>query len=298
MMKFYIVTPTFNALEWLQCCVRSVADQAGEGVVVHHHVQDGGSGDGTVAWLEQWRAEHEDVTGYTFTYESGRDSGMYDALNRAWAKLPEDAAVTAHLNSDEQYLPGALQEVAQGFRRFPKAEVLACAFLIVDAQGRYICHRRPVQPRRWRSEVVCELNTCSCFHEAAAFRRHGIRFDTRYRSIADLVMYREMVRIGVRVVILPQLLSSSFAVTGSNLAWTEVTGRELVMAAEGSARWQVCGRRWINLLSNVGRRWNDFFCKAPQKFALYARDSAVRAHKRIRHATAHWGMRSEAVDEE
>ena len=34
-MKFYIVTPTYNALSWLERSVRSVADQVGQGVASH-----------------------------------------------------------------------------------------------------------------------------------------------------------------------------------------------------------------------------------------------------------------------
>lgn len=41
-MTFYIVTPAYNALSWLQRCIYSVADQVAEGVEVHHHIQDGG----------------------------------------------------------------------------------------------------------------------------------------------------------------------------------------------------------------------------------------------------------------
>lgn len=297
-MKFYIVTPTFNALSWLQRCIRSVADQVTDGVEVHHHVQDGGSGDGTPAWLQEWQVAHADVPGYTFTYESGKDAGMYDALNKAWEKLPSDADITAHLNSDEQYLPCALKDVAEAFQANQRAEILACSFIIVDAEGRYICHRRPVQPDKVRSQIVCELNTCACFHRVDVFMKHGVRFDTRYRSIADMVMYRELVKYGVKVYIRPQLMSSTFAVTGSNLAWSEITQGELQKAAE-HVPWGVYRlRRWMNALSNLGRRWNDWRCPVPGSYELYLRSDENRTVKRIKHPTAHWGMRLEAVDEE
>lgn len=114
-MKFYIVTPAYNALSWLQRCIYSVADQVAEGVEVHHHIQDGGSSDGTPEWLENWQQEHASSPGYTFTYESGKDAGMYDALNKAWEKTPSDAAVTAHLNSDESTFPVPLKPSQRRF---------------------------------------------------------------------------------------------------------------------------------------------------------------------------------------
>lgn len=297
-MRFFIVTPSFNSLSWLQCCVRSVADQVMEGVEVHHHVQDGGSSDGAAEWLQNWQKEHASVSGYTLTYESARDKGMYDALNIAWGKMPETADVTAHLNSDEQYLPGALHGVADIFKKRPEVDVLVTSYIIHDAVGRYICHRRPVQPHKLRCDVMCELNTCACFHRAAPFRRHGIRFDTRYRSIADMVMYRDMMRYGVRVRACPSLMTSAFAITGSNLAWSEITGSEHTMADADASRLLLCFRWELVMLSNMLRRLNDWICSSPREYDIYLGCDSERTHKLIKHPTAKWAGRMEAVDEE
>lgn len=297
-MKFYIVTPTYNALEWVQRCIRSVADQVEDGIEVHHHVQDGASSDGTPVWLQAWQEAHQTVPGYTFTYDSGKDAGMYDALNKAWEKMPSDADVTAHLNSDEQYLPGALKGVSSEILEHAEADIMACAFIIVDGEGRYICHRRPVQPISLRSRVVCELNTCACFHRVSVFRKHGIRFDTRYRSIADMIMYRDIIRHGIRVRILPSLLTSTFAVTGSNLAWTDVTAAEMPLLEAETPRLLMLCTRILNLWSNLGRRVNDWFCDAPRSYALFLKSDAGRTLKTVKYPTAHWGMRSEAIDED
>ena len=123
-MHFQIVTPSFNQLDFLKRCSASVHDQLGaisdkqlasssglnandcqlmakSPLSVHHHIQDGGSKDGTVDWLRQYDAEDggrrtEDgdspnaqrpepraaLSGYTFSYENAPDNGMYDAINR------------------------------------------------------------------------------------------------------------------------------------------------------------------------------------------------------------------------
>ena len=291
-MKFYIVTPTFNALSWLERCVRSVADQAGEGVEVHHHVQDGGSADGTPAWLADWQRAHQDISGYTFTYESAKDAGMYDAINLAWEKMPSDAAVTAHLNSDEQYLPGALKGVAEAFETHARAEIVLGTYVIVDADSRYICHRRPVQPARWRSQTVCEIITCSCFHKADAFRRHGIRFDTRYRALADLVFYRDIVNSKPRFCVQPGLFTSSFTVTGDNLAWTDRSQREWDNEMK-SLPWYVSGRHGIAYrVNNLLRRIADARCEAPHSYSIYMPGGETREERAIKCPTAHWGMRT------
>lgn len=297
-MKFYIVTPTFNALSWLQRCVRSVADQTGNGVEVHHHVQDGGSSDGTPAWLEEWKQQNSDAHGYTFTYESAKDGGMYDAINKAWEKMPSDADVTAHLNSDEQYLPRALKGVAEALETHSEAEIVLGTYIVVDSDSRYICHRRPVMPTRWRSQTVCEIITCSCFHRVDAFMKHGIRFNTSYRSLADLIFYRSIVNISPSFCVVPQLVTSSFTVTGVNLAWTEGSKREWD-AEMASLPWFVSRRHGIAYrCNNLLRRLADMASPAPAAYSIYMPDSATRTEVKINHPTAHWGMRTKSTDNE
>ncbi len=291
-MKFYIVTPTYNALSWLQRCVRSVADQVGEGVEVHHHVQDGASTDGTPEWLAEWQQALAGAPGYTFTYESAKDAGMYDAINKAWEKMPPDAAVTAHLNSDEQYLPGALKGVSEVFEAHSDAEIILGTYIIVDADSRYICHRRPVMPARWRSQTVCEIITCSCFHRTEAFIRHGIRFDTNYKALADMVFYRAIVGISPRICVQPELVTSTFTVTGGNLAWTERSQRE--WDAEMKALpWYVSRRHGIAYrFNNILRRLTDIRSESPRSYAIYMPHGEDRIERIIKRPTARWGMRT------
>ncbi len=289
-MKFYIVTPCFNSLSWLKNCIRSVADQAEAGVEVHHHVQDGLSSDGTPEWLQQWQQEHADCPGYTFTYESCKDKGMYDAINRAWEKMPQNADVTAHLNSDEQYLPHALKQVAEAYARYPEAELIEGSFIIVEADGSYRCHRRPVPPNKWRSMTVCEIITCSAFHRADVFRRHGIRFDIQYRSIGDVIFFRDIIRSGVKIKTVPTLVTSSYALTGSNLAWTAVTQKE------GAAYWASIPQRYVRChgfsyrYSNLWRRVIDVFCPPPVTLEIYHGDAGVRSCEPITKPTCRWNQ--------
>lgn len=280
-MLFYIITPAFNDSERLKACVRSVADQAGAGVELHHHVQDGGSTDGTAAWLEAWQRAHEDTPGYTFTYESAPDSGLYEALNKAWDRMPQEAFCTAHLNADEQYLPGALRSIAAAFAEHPAADLLTTTYLLCNEDGSYHCHRRPVQPHAWTSVLTCELMTCVCFLRAAALRRLGLRFDTSYRSLADVPFYRDFVAAGTRVVSLPCLVTSMYTLTGRNLSWEPVTIAERARYNAAAPAWQRLlypfSRRWVNLK----RRLVDFTCPAPQTCALYHGDEERRTAEPI-----------------
>lgn len=291
-MKFYIVTPTFNSLNWLQRCIRSVADQVCDDVHVHHHVQDGVSSDGTQEWLQTWKKQHEDISGYSFTYESTFDNGMYDAINKAWKQIPSDADVTAHLNSDEQYLPGALSGIMQEFIQHPHAEIAVSTYIVVDDRGRYICHRRPVSPRKWISRTVCEIITCSCFHKVSAFMRHGIRFDSRWRAIADVVFFRNIVNSSPRFLIIPNLFTSVFTVTGGNLQWssTSQTEWEELMSVESliTRKNHAIAYRWCNLKRFVV----DMCCASPQGYSIFLQNSIERITLRITTPKSRWGNRS------
>lgn len=280
-MLCYIITPAHNALHWLPACVRSVADQIGEGVEVHHHVQDALSTDGSAAWLEAWQREHADTPGYTFTYASAPDNGLYDALNKAWEHMPPQAGLTAHLNADEQYLPGALATMCRAMDAHPQAELITTTYLMCDEDGRYHCHRRPVQPHAWTSVLTCELMTCVCFWRAEALRRSGRKFDTGYRSLADVPFYRDVVASGTRILSLPRLITSVYTLTGRNLSWEPVTAAERARYSAAVPAWQrllyPLSRRWVNLK----RRLVDLRCPAPQESALYRGTDATRTAERI-----------------
>lgn len=295
-MKFYIATPTYNSLSWLQCCIRSVADQVADGVEIHHHIQDGGSTDGTVAWLQEWLQQHADIPGYTFTYTSAKDNGMYDALNKAWDAMPETADVAAHLNSDEQYMPGALAELASAFAARPSADALYMTYLVLDEQYRYICHRRPVTPRRLFSNVICELTTCATFLRADFFRKCAVRFDTSYRSLADLIFYRDMMNCSARVHSVPEIVSSIYIVTGANISWSAIsdTERARILAALPAP---------LRMLRPLIVKWHNFkrICidkrsAAPESYALYHQDDNCRTSHPIRSPKGTWRQRSVGED--
>lgn len=291
-MKFYIVTPAYNALQWLQGCVRSIADQVCETVEVHHHVQDGGSTDGTQAWLESWQKEHADTPGYKLTYESGKDAGLYDAINIGWKKLPDDADVVAHLNADEQYLPDVLASVAERVAANPEVDIFTTAHLVLDKDLRYICHRCPAFPNKIVSCAICQLITNTCFYQASAFRKRSIYFNTSYRSLGDLIYFRDVLSSGVRVLRLPQLLGSVFVVTGNNVSGAVIseTERRQIRADLPFI---------LRLLIPVFIKGNNFLCmlsdvmnRSPREYAVYAREDRQRTVYGIKHPTHRWGGRS------
>ena len=152
--KFSIITPSLGQLDWLRLAAASVGDQ--EGVDVEHIVQDAGTG----SELEAWAAQQPRLKLYV-----EKDSGMYDAVNRGLRRAAGD--ILAYLNCDEQYLPGALSDVANYFATHPEIDVLFGDAVLVNAKGIPLSYRRVTLPSLAHLRLA-DLNTLTC---ATFFRR-------------------------------------------------------------------------------------------------------------------------------
>ncbi len=222
-MTFTILTPSYNNLPYLRRCCASVADQTG--VAVEHLVIDGASTDGTPAWLHTRPGP----------CISEPDGGMYDALNKGFARATGD--LVAWLNCDEQYLPGTLAAVAAVFEEEPAADIVFGDALLVRPEGTLAAYRKshPLHPS-WLAASHLYALSCALF-----FRRRvldaGFRFDTSYRMVSDLDLVLRLLRAGLRTRHLSRYLAA-YTLTGKNLTLHPD------MAAE-RARLDACQPGWI-----------------------------------------------------
>jgi glycosyltransferase involved in cell wall biosynthesis len=118
---FLIVTPSFNSAAWIDETISSVVSQSG-GFRIRYHVQDGGSTDGTLVRLEQWNSLLASrgfpvlCAGVTFSFDSEKDNGMYDAINRAFDHIQSAGpGYMTYINADDRLLSGSLQFAATAF---------------------------------------------------------------------------------------------------------------------------------------------------------------------------------------
>jgi glycosyltransferase involved in cell wall biosynthesis len=202
-MQFSIVTPSFRHSQWLRLCIASVADQ--EGVEVEHIVQDACSDDGTHEWLPHDQRVRAFIE---------KDKGMYDAINRGYRRARGD--ILAHLNCDEQYLPGKLRDVHNFFQQNPNVEVVFAGTIVVDAAGRYVCHRPPLLPNPHHIWFRLPVQTSALFIRRSVIHDRGICFDTRWRDFGDLHWVMELVKRNVPMAVLNSF-TSTFSDTGENM---------------------------------------------------------------------------------
>ena len=128
MPKISIVTPSFNQAQYLRRTIESVLAQ-GEGTDLEYIIMDGGSTDGSLEILNEYRSRARIVV--------EKDAGQADALAKGFAMASGD--ILAWLNSDDMYLPGALTKVAEAFNR--GAEFLYSHVIIIDSQDNHLRRR-------------------------------------------------------------------------------------------------------------------------------------------------------------
>jgi glycosyltransferase involved in cell wall biosynthesis len=124
-MKVSIVTPSFNQLDFLRQTAASVLGQHGE-FDLEWIIVDGGSTDGTVDYLKS-------ITDGRVQWMSERDAGQSDAVNKGFKLIRGD--VVGWINSDDLYVPGAIDAVVKAFSASPAARWAVGRYEIVNDQG-------------------------------------------------------------------------------------------------------------------------------------------------------------------
>jgi glycosyltransferase involved in cell wall biosynthesis len=170
-----IVTPTLNRGPLLEGTIRSVKAQTYP--ALEHIVVDGGSTDSTLELLGRYEGT------YRLRWVSEPDEGMYAAVNKGM-RLAE-GEIVAYLNSDDLYVPWAVETVVEHFLRHPDVDFVFGASVAVDDDS-------GVQTMRFEPPFDLDyIRRCgflcqpAVFWRAAAGRAVG-PFDETLRFAADI----------------------------------------------------------------------------------------------------------------
>ena len=291
---------------------------------VHHHIQDGGSTDGTVEFLQKFDAELREqqskvsadlsplrpvsplgrkrngrafrfgsrgsasavCPAYTFSYSSERDAGMYDALNKGLARA--DGDVVAWLNCDEQYLRGTLKKAEVFFRANPFVDILFGGMLMVDSQGKLLACRQAMPMRRYFLEASYLYNySCAMFVRRSLWEQRG-GFDTAYRNAGDEEWVRRAMVSGAKTATLKEYLSA-FGYSAGNLSSAEGALEEHeALKRAGSAAGRIF-KLPVNLLrlAEKAARGGQIQ-KTPVEYELYVEELKKRCKFEVAKPSSQW----------
>jgi len=166
-----VITAVRNGRETLEHNLLSVLEQSHS--PVEHVLVDGGSTDGTLELIRRY-APH-------LRYVSGPDRGIYDAMNKGLALVPDPESYVIFLNADDAF---AGRDTVERVMRAATGEDLIYGLLErFDAELDY----RDVIGREVAArDLVLGMR---CHHQALLCRRRAFDlvglFDLRYRIAAD-----------------------------------------------------------------------------------------------------------------
>jgi len=126
MCRISIITPVYNGMPYLEDCLRSVTEQADDGV--EHVIVDGGSDDGSVQLIREYARKYDHIR-----WISEKDRGQSDAMNKGIGLARGE--VLGILNADDYYEEGTLHRVQELFSGEEKPALLVANCNIWDSEG-------------------------------------------------------------------------------------------------------------------------------------------------------------------
>ncbi|MFN2176662.1 MAG: glycosyltransferase family 2 protein [Anaerolineales bacterium] len=119
-----IITPSYNQVLYLEKTIRSVLGQNYQ--PIEYFVVDGASTDGSLDIIQRYS---EKISWWV----SEPDSGQAEAINKGLSRTTGD--IIGWLNSDDIYLPGAIQQAVEILSIQPQLGLVYSDAITIDADG-------------------------------------------------------------------------------------------------------------------------------------------------------------------
>ena len=196
-LKFSVITVCLNTEKVIANTIESVLEQTLS--PYEYLIIDGLSTDRTLAIAESFSHQFE-AKGIRYNIGSEKDSGIYNAMNKGIKTATGD--FISFLNAGDSYLPESLDKI----NRFYQEEAFDLTYgglnYINPDGSRIVKMSKPdhiyVTSRHW--------NHPSMFLRRVIYQKYG--FDERFRSYADFDLYLKLRRNGVKIRVIPEVITN------------------------------------------------------------------------------------------
>ena len=188
MIRFTVVTVTYNAGATIERTLRSVAAQSY--VAVEHLIVDGCSTDDTMTHIHFYVEQNTDQQHpHTINLVREPDQGLYDAMNKAIQQAKGDYLIFLNAGDcfhDANVLTTVAAQLEERYNPSRRPAVVYGETDLVDDEGHFLRHRRLQAPKRLRSDsfihgmLVCHQS----FYVRTDIARTEL-YDLRFRFSAD-----------------------------------------------------------------------------------------------------------------
>lgn len=215
-----IVTPSFNQAKYLEKTITSVINQ--DYPSLQYLVVDGNSSDGSQTIIKKFEARID-------WWVSEADKGQAEAINKGLSRAK--GKIVAWLNSDDYYLPGAVQKAVAAFNENPQVAFLYGDVLALNAEGAAINHMR------YRPMTLADLMMFNIIGQSSVFINRSLLeqvgfLDITYQFLLDHQLWLRLAQKGP-VLYLPELLSAAhFHPQSKNVARAGEFGQEAYRIVE------------------------------------------------------------------
>lgn len=212
--RISIVTPSFNQAAYLEQTLRSVIEQAYPDL--EYIVIDGASSDGSVEIIRRYERHLK-------YWVSEPDHGQAEAVNKGLAQASGE--IIGWLNSDDYYLPGALQAAARAFQERPDCGLIYGDVLAVDGAGVVI---NELRYKQWTLEDLMSFNIIG---QPTVFLRRSVLeqagwLDARFHFLLDHQLWLRMAQLAPIRYVPERWAAARFHAEAKNVAQAASFGQE------------------------------------------------------------------------
>lgn len=230
-----VITPSYNQGQYLQETIESVLSQGIAGL--EYLIVDGGSTDESVEVIRKYER-------HLTWWVSEKDRGQSHAINKGIAR--STGTWLAYLNSDDVYLPGALQALLDSLRAVPEARWIAGGVIGFGSAAMPVHEwHLPTVPRGMLDLLSSRFQMAQPGHVWSRTLVQEVGgFDESLRYLFDINLYAALLAQGVRCQALDR------PVAGYRFHATSKT------VAEGSlfeTEWDIIRARYATSLSPFDR---------------------------------------------